>query len=59
MKKENLNTLLLSICTVLLIVCAIGIYNQPTLEEIDQRIMHWEQHYGSHFSELSRQNSVR
>ncbi len=50
MKNVNLNTLLLLICIVLLIICAYGIYNQPTLEEIDQRIMHWGQHFGATFS---------
>lgn len=32
MKKLNLITVLLLICIVLLIVCAYGIFNQPTLE---------------------------
>ncbi len=50
MKREKLNTALLFTCVILLIICAYGIYNQPTLEDIDQRIMHWGQHYGQHFS---------
>lgn len=53
MKKNNLNTALLIICIILLIICIYGIYTQPqgpTLEEIDQRIMHWGQHFGQHFS---------
>jgi len=50
MKTEKLNTILLAICTILLIVIAMGVYQRPTLEEIDQRIMHWGQHFGVHFS---------
>ena len=50
MKKSNLNTILLIIIIVLLIICAYGIYSRPTLDEIDQRIMHWGQHFGQHFS---------
>ncbi len=50
MKTFNLNSVLLIICIVLLIICAYGIYNQPTLEQIDQRIMHWGQHFGATFS---------
>ncbi len=50
MKKINLNTVLLLVCIVLLIICIYGIYNQPTLEEIDQRIMHWGQHFGAAYS---------
>jgi|GEM_PF-2553122 len=53
MKKINLNTLLLIICIILLTICIYGIYTQPQapkLEEIDQRIMHWGQHFGQHFS---------
>lgn len=50
MKRENFNTVLLLICIILLAMCAYGIYSRPTLQEIDERIMHWEQHYGAHFS---------
>ncbi len=50
MKKINLNTFLLIICIVLLIACVYGIYSRPTLEQIDQRIMHWEQHFGAVYS---------
>lgn len=50
MKKSNLSAMLLIIIIVLLVVCAYGIYSRPTLDEIDQRIMHWAQHYGQHFS---------
>lgn len=50
MKKENLNTILLLLCLVMLLICAYGIYSRPTLKEIDQRMMHWGQHYGQHFS---------
>jgi len=50
MKKSNLNTILLIIIIVLLIICAYGIYSRPTLEQIDERIMHWGQHFGAVFS---------
>ena len=50
MKKLDLNTTLQLIIIVLLLICAYGIYSLPTLEQIDQRIMHWEQHFGNHFS---------
>lgn len=53
MKRINLNTVLLFICIILLAICVYGIYTQPqapTLEEIDQRIMHWGQHFGAVFS---------
>lgn len=53
MKNFNLNSVLLIICIILLMICAYGIYTQsqaPTLEQIDQRIMHWGQHFGQHFS---------
>lgn len=50
MKKQNLNTILLIICIILLIICIYGIYSRPTIEEIDQQIMHWGQHYGAAFS---------
>jgi flagellar basal body-associated protein FliL len=50
MKKSDLNTILLIIIIVLLIICAYGIYSRPTLDEIDQRIMHWGQHFGQQFS---------
>jgi hypothetical protein len=50
MKKLNLNTILLIIIIVLLIICAYGIYSRPTLEQIDERIMHWGQHFGAVFS---------
>lgn len=50
MKRENFNTVLLLICIILLAMCAYGIYSRPTLEEIDERIMHWGLHYGAHFS---------
>lgn len=55
MKRENLNTTLLLICAVLLAVCTYGILTRPTLHEIDQRIMYWNQHYGAHFSETIKQ----
>ncbi|HEY4651620.1 MAG TPA: hypothetical protein VIG72_09405 [Pontibacter sp.] len=51
MKRENINTALLLICTVLLAICTYGILTRPTLEELDQRMMYWGQHYGAHFSE--------
>lgn len=50
MKKSNINTVLLFICICLLTVCAFGIYSRPTLQEIDERIMHWEQHFGAVYS---------
>lgn len=50
MKKANLNTVLLIIIIGLLIVCAYGIYSRPTLDQIDQRIMLWGQHFGAAFS---------
>ncbi len=50
MKKLDLNTTLQIIIIVLLLICVYGIYSLPTLEQIDQRIMHWEQHFGNHFS---------
>lgn len=55
-KKSTLNTALLSICTVLLAVSTVGIYSRPTLEEIDQKMMMWGQHYGMHFSEINKQS---
>ena len=50
MNKLNLNTILLVIIILLLIICAYGIYSRPTLNEIDQRIMYWGQHFGQHFA---------
>ena len=51
MKNNKLNTVLLLICIALLSACVYGIYSRPTLKEIDARIMHWEQHFGAHFSQ--------
>ncbi|MHA7056067.1 hypothetical protein ACWGOQ_0002535 [Aquimarina sp. M1] len=53
MKKQNIHTILLLICILLLSICAYGIYSQPTLDEIDQRIQYWGQHYGQHFSAIN------
>ncbi len=63
MTREKLNTVLLTICTILLIACSYKVYlpndspecpkcqECPTLEEIDQRIMHWGQHFGAVYSD--------
>ena len=53
MKKENLNTFLLLVCVALLSACVYKLYQKPaspTLEQIDERIQYWGQHYGAAFS---------
>ena len=57
MKKFNLNSVLILICTGLLTVCAFGIFSRPTLEEIDGRIMMWAQHYGAHYSTVNKEKN--
>lgn len=59
MKTLKFNTVLLLICTALLTVCAFGIFSRPTIEEIDQRMMMWGQHYGTHFSEVNKQKNEK
>lgn len=59
MKKFDLNSALLLICTGLLTVCAYGIFSRPTLEEIDGRIMIWAQHYGAHYSTVNKEKNMQ
>ena len=58
-KNSTLNTSLLLLCTVLLGVSTYGVYSRPTLEEIDQRMMMWGQHYGLHYSEVNKQDAEK
>ena len=50
MNNSNLHTKLLLVCVVLLVIIAIGVWTRPSLGQIDERIQHWGQHYGVHFS---------
>ena len=54
MKRENLNTFLLLVCVALLSLCVYKLYQKPTsptLEQIDERIQFWGQHFGATFSQ--------
>jgi len=59
LKSKWINTILLIIVIILLTLNLMKLNsintvldNLPTLEEIDQRIMHWGQHFGSHYSNI-------
>ena len=48
--RDRINTILLSICLLLLVIIAAEVLSKPSVDEIDERIQFWGQHYGTHFS---------